>query len=219
MLDGTSFTRVDEVAAALRERVMAGTCAPGHRLVEAALVAEFATSRGVVREALRRLAAEGVLEIAPHRGAAVRRLARADIAAIAPVRAALEGLAARLAAPRGPAARARLEAAMAEQAGAEAADDPVGAFAAANIRFHALVLELAANPRLEEALRPLTLPLSRLIYARLFDRAARQRSVAAHGRIAAALVMADAKRAEAAMAIHVRDACAELDRLPDQYLA
>jgi hypothetical protein len=35
---------------------MAGTYAPGHRLVEAALTAEFATSRGVVREALRRLA-------------------------------------------------------------------------------------------------------------------------------------------------------------------
>ena len=40
MLDGTSVTRVDQVADALRERVMDGTCAPGHRLVEAALVEE-----------------------------------------------------------------------------------------------------------------------------------------------------------------------------------
>lgn len=219
MLDGTSVTRVDQVADALRERVMDGSCAPGHRLVEAALVEEFGTSRGVVREAFRRLAAEGILEIAPHRGAAVRRLARADIAAIAPVRATLEGLAARLAAPHGPRARHRLDASMTEQQAAEQADDPVGAFAAANLRFHALVLDLAANKRLEEALRPLALPLSRLIYARLLDRAARRRSITAHGRIAAALVMADAARAAAAMEAHVRDSCAELDRLPDRYLA
>ncbi len=219
MLDGTSFSRVDELAGALRERVLAGLYAPGHRLTEAVLTAEFGASRGVVREAFRRLAAEGVLDLSPHRGAAVRRLARADLAAIALVRETLEGLAARLAAPRAAAARARLDASMAEQHAAEVADDPVGAFAAANIAFHALILDLAGNPRLEEALRPLTLPLSRLLYARLLDRAARLRSREEHARIAAALVMGDAAAAEAAMRRHVRNACAELERLPDRYLA
>jgi DNA-binding GntR family transcriptional regulator len=219
VLDGTTLSRVDQVADALRARVMAGAYAPGHRLVEAALTEEFGASRGVVREAFRRLAAEGVLDIAPHRGAAVRRLARADVAAIAPVRVALEGLAARLAAARARGAKKRLDASMAEQRAAERAGDPVGAFAAANIAFHGLVLQLAANERLAEALRPLTLPLSRLIYARLFDRAARLRSLNEHARVAAALIAGDADAAERAMREHVRNACSEFDRLPDRYLA
>ncbi|WP_203071122.1 GntR family transcriptional regulator [Falsiroseomonas ponticola] len=211
--------RVDALADALRDRVLGGLYSPGHRLVEAALVAEFGTSRGVVREAFQRLAAEGVLEIAANRGAAVRRLARADVAAVAPVREALEGLAARLAAPAAHAARDRLMASLAEQRAAEDAGDPVGAFARANITFHHLVLDLAANPRLAEALRPLTLPLSRLIYARLFDRAARLRSAEEHARVVAALLMGDGAAAEAGMRLHVRNACAELLLLPDAYLA
>jgi DNA-binding GntR family transcriptional regulator len=218
MFDDASRTRVDEVANALRDRVMAGTYAPGHRLVEAALVAEFAASRGVVREALRRLAAEGVLEVAAHRGAAVRRLARRDLEAITPVREALEGMAARLAAAQGPTARPALEAAIAEQEAAEGAGDPVGAFAAANLGFHALILDLAANPRLAEALRPVTLPLSRLVYARLLERPARRRSMAEHRLIVAALLRGDAEAAEAAMRAHVRSGSAEILRLPDRFL-
>jgi DNA-binding GntR family transcriptional regulator len=219
MLDDTTRTRVDEVAGALRERVMAGTCVPGQRLVEAALVADFAASRGVVREALRRLAAEGVLEIEPHRGASVRRLARQDVEAMTPVREALEGMAARLAAARGPAARPALEASMAEQRAAETAGDPVGAFAAANIAFHALVLDLAGNARLAESLRPLSLPLSRLIYARLLERPARHRSLAEHGLVVAALARGDADAAEAAMRAHVRSGSTEILRLPERFLA
>lgn len=219
MFDDSSPTRVDELAAALRGRIVAGAYAPGHRLVEAALTAEFEASRGVVREALRRLASEGVLEITAHRGASVRRIARADLDAIAPLRATLEGLAARLAAACGPRAQRRLKASMAEQRAAERADDPVGAFAQANIRFHDLVLGLADNPRLNEALRPLTLPLSRLLYARLMTRAARLRSLAEHAAVVACLVAGDAAGAERAMRAHVQNACDELARLPDPFLA
>lgn len=219
MLDATSQTRVDQLADTVRERVMAGTYAPGHRLVEAALAAEFAASRGVVREALRRLAAEGVLEVAAHRGASVRRLARNDVAAITPVREVLEGMAARLAAARGGAARPMLEASMTEQEAAERAGDPVGTFAAANLSFHARILELAGNARLAEALRPLSLPLTRLVYARLLERPARHRSRAEHGEVVSAILCGDAEAAEAAMRAHVRSGSAEILRLPDRFLA
>jgi DNA-binding GntR family transcriptional regulator len=219
MFDDSSQSRVGGLAGTLRGRIIAGSYAPGHRLIEATLAGEFAASRGVVREALRRLAAEGVLDLAPHRGAAVRRIARADLAAIAPVREALEGLAARLGAARGPKARRRLAAAMAEQRAAERADDPVGAFAAANIRFHDLVLALAANPRLNDALRPLTLPLSRLLYARLMTRRARLDALAEHAAVVECLVAGDAPGAERAMRAHVRNACEALARLPDPFLA
>ena len=57
----------------LRADILAGRLAPGTRLVECDLTARFAVSRGPVREALRRLAAEGLIEHLPNRGALVRR--------------------------------------------------------------------------------------------------------------------------------------------------
>ncbi len=211
--------RVETLAGTLRDRVRDGLYGPGHRLVEAALVAEFGTSRGVVREAFQRLAAEGVLEIAPNRGAAVRRLARADITAMAPVREALEGLAARLATGAAPAARDRLLASLADQRAAEAADDPVDTFARADLLFHRLVLDLAANAPLAEALRPLSPALPRPVLERLLDRPARQRATEEHARVVAALLMGDGAAAEAGMRLHVRNACAALLALPGTDLA
>jgi DNA-binding GntR family transcriptional regulator len=219
MLDTATPSRVDQLAFAIRQRVVDGAYAPGQRIVEASLAAETGVSRGVVREAFRRLAAEGVLELSPHRGAAVRRLARADVEAVAAVREALEGMAARLAARAAPAAAERLDASMAAQHAAEAADDPVGAFARENLGFHGIVLDLAGNPRLIEALRPVAMPLSRLTYARLLDRAARERARQEHAAVVRALAAGDGAAAEAAMRAHVRSASDALLRLPSPLLA
>src|SRR5208337_5570820 len=81
----------------LREDILAGRLAPGSRLVECDLTARFAVSRGPVREALRRLAAEGLIEHWPHRGAVVRRLSGRTIRELFQIRMELEALAARLA--------------------------------------------------------------------------------------------------------------------------
>lgn len=219
MLDAAMPSRVDQVALAVRERVAGGDYVPGQRIVEAALAVEFGASRGVVREAFRRLAAETVLDLSPHRGATVRRLARADLAQITPLREVLEGLAARLAAASAPGAGERLNASLAIQHAAEAADDPVGAFARENIAFHDLIVDLADNARLAEALRPMTMPLSRLIYARLLDRGARERARTEHAAVIRALLAGDGAAAEAAMRAHVRSASEELLRLPAPLLA
>ncbi|WP_376088109.1 GntR family transcriptional regulator [Roseomonas sp. CCTCC AB2023176] len=218
MLDAATLSRVDQVALAVRERVAGGAYVPGQRIVEAAVAAEFGASRGVVREAFRRLAAEGVLDLEPHRGAVVRRLARADVQAIAPIREVLEGLAARLAAGASGAA-APLRTSLAAQHAAEASDDPVGAFARENLAFHGLILDLADNPRLAESLRPLSTPLSRMTYARLLSRAARDRARAEHVRVVEALIAGDGAAAEATMRAHVRSASEELLRLPHPLLA
>ena len=83
---------------AITDGVKDGRYAPGQRLVEADLTAELGVSRGPLREALGRLAAEGVLELEPYRGAVVRRLTREDVEDLFSVREVLEGEAARLAA-------------------------------------------------------------------------------------------------------------------------
>src|SRR5579863_5768271 len=82
----------------LREDILAGRAPPGWRLVEWELTSRFGVSRGPVREALRRLAAEGLIEHRPHRGAEVRRLTVREMRELFQIRVEIESLAARLAA-------------------------------------------------------------------------------------------------------------------------
>ena len=82
----------------LREDILAGRLPPGSRLIECDLTARFAVSRGPVREALRRLSADGLIEHWPHRGAVVRRLSAREIGELFQIRVEMEALAARLAA-------------------------------------------------------------------------------------------------------------------------
>jgi DNA-binding GntR family transcriptional regulator len=78
--------------------VFIGRYVPGQRLVEADLMRDFSVSRGSVREALNRLAAEGIVALNPHRGAEVRRLSRKEASDILVLLETLIGLACRLAA-------------------------------------------------------------------------------------------------------------------------
>ena len=88
------------VASKLREAILSGTYKVGTRLVEDRLAHEFAVSRNPVREALRALATEGLVEITPRCGATVTRMSKEMASEMIEVRAALEGLNARLAARR-----------------------------------------------------------------------------------------------------------------------
>lgn len=78
--------------------VFVGRYVPGQRLVEADLMRDFGVSRGSVREALNRLAAEGIVSLHPHRGAEVRRLSRKEASDILLLLETLIGFACRLAA-------------------------------------------------------------------------------------------------------------------------
>ncbi|HET7028193.1 MAG TPA: GntR family transcriptional regulator [Candidatus Limnocylindrales bacterium] len=85
---------------ALREQILAGGLRRGTHLVEAKLAARLGVSRGTIREAFRMLAAEGLVEEAPRRGAFVVTLRGTDVREIYDVRAAIEGRAAALIAGR-----------------------------------------------------------------------------------------------------------------------
>ena len=68
---GAAATLVGQIADALREEALTGTLPPGRRIPESAVAARFNASRTPAREALRLLAAEGVVTLHPHRGAEV----------------------------------------------------------------------------------------------------------------------------------------------------
>lgn len=85
-----------QVLEALRRAIVTGHLAPGQRLTERALIEMLAVSRTVIREALRQLEAEGLIEIIPNKGPVVRELSATEAKDLYRIRAVLEGLAARL---------------------------------------------------------------------------------------------------------------------------
>lgn len=85
----------------VRQRILNGTLSGGTRLFEVALAEDLEISRTPVREAMSRLAEEGLLERAPGGGFAVRSFAYSDVVDTIELRGVLEGTAARLAAERG----------------------------------------------------------------------------------------------------------------------
>ena len=85
-----------QVLDALRRAIVSGRLAPGQRLVERQLIEMMGVSRTVIRESLRQIEAEGLIEIIPNKGPVVRALSADEARDLYRIRAVLEGLAARL---------------------------------------------------------------------------------------------------------------------------
>src|SRR5689334_1128467 len=94
------ITRAEELRLALADEIINGSLAPGATLEETALAQRFNVSRTPVREALRQLAASGLVETRPHRGAVVANLSHERLAAMFEAMAELEAICAGLAAER-----------------------------------------------------------------------------------------------------------------------
>jgi DNA-binding GntR family transcriptional regulator len=137
---------VDHVYAALRERILSGELERGTRLRQASLADELGVSRTPLREALRRLASEGLVELSPNRGATVSMLDFGDMRHAWAARLALEPGAARLGAERRDGdAIARLRASVAAQR--QAHRDGAESYAV-NREFHLALVASSGNPHL-----------------------------------------------------------------------
>ena len=90
----------DTVKAVLLDRIMSGMYEPGERIVESRLARELKISQSPVREALRDLAAIGLVKIESRRGASVRRPTAKELSDVSQVRAEIDALAALLATDR-----------------------------------------------------------------------------------------------------------------------
>ena len=202
---GTSAVRVYED---LRAAILGGEYAPGERLRAEALATRFGTSRTPVREALALLEGDGLVELAPRRGAVVRTWDAADLVDLYEVRALLEARAAALAATRIDAdGLAALDASCARAeslTGADAAT--IDALIAANEDFHRVIIGATGSPRLTDALRAVA-GIPRPFKAVFWNAPAqRARSLAAHREILSGLRDGSAERAESAMRLHVLNA-------------
>lgn len=130
-----------EVLGALRSAILAGDIPVGSRLLEAEVAASMQVSRAPVREAVRHLEQEGLVEIFPHRGAVVVGLPETEIDAIYELRAVIEGRATAAAIGSiGQAEVDRLEALIDEMRTAIKAHE-IEAIAEIDLRFHGLIVE------------------------------------------------------------------------------
>ncbi|HEU0222074.1 MAG TPA: GntR family transcriptional regulator [Paracoccaceae bacterium] len=187
----------------LEEEIVTGLLKPGERLEEQALAARFGVSRTPIREALFQLAAAGLVEQKPRRGAVVARPGPKRLMEMFEVMAELEALCARHAARRASAddlARIRAAHARCAEAAQEADGDD---YYYENEAFHALIREASRSDFLIEQANALQRRLKpyRRLQLRARDRI--RNSFEEHGIIVAALESGDSETAAATMRAHV----------------
>ena len=207
--DGAPLTRNASSAATelIRQAIIDGRLPPGRRLKEEELARELGISRTPVREALLMLHAEGLVDAAPNRGAAVRSHSAEDLDDLYQLRALLEGYSTRRAATR-----LSDEAIRGLRASCERFDSllesgaPMNELVDENLVFHQTILESAGSARLVAMVRQvIELPL---VYRSYVWYSAEQQRISAHyhRQITRALEMRDAERAELVMKEHIFEA-------------
>ncbi len=143
-------TTVQHIESVLMEDIAAGALSPGERLDEVRLTERFGVSRTPVREALTRLAAQGILVSGERRGMRVAEYSRTELAQIFETMHEIEAACARIAAQRLTLlSRAEIEAAQALCVSSAAGGDRL-AYLRANEAFHAAIYRATGNPYMAE---------------------------------------------------------------------
>jgi DNA-binding GntR family transcriptional regulator len=145
--------RKEDISEYVKKNITAGRFQPGERLIEAQLCRELGAGRGLVREALKNLEHEDIVEIIPYKGALIKGLSQRDIAQIYDLMAVLEALAARLATLT--ITKKELEEIEFFIVEMEQCTDDHAKFLNLNLAFHERLTELGGNERLATFVRSL----------------------------------------------------------------
>jgi DNA-binding GntR family transcriptional regulator len=207
--DGAPLTRNASSAATelIRQAIIDGRLPPGRRLKEEVLARELGISRTPVREALLMLQAEGLVDAAPNRGAAVRAHSVEDLDDLYQLRALLEGYSTRRAASRLPDEAIRTLRESCERFDALLDDGAdMSELVKENLVFHQTILESSGSARLVAMVRQvIELPLVYRSYV-WYSPAQQRISAHYHHQITRALEGRDAERAELVMKEHIFEA-------------
>ena len=197
----------------MRTRIYAHELPPGGWIDEQALALEYGISRTPLREALKVLAAEGLVLLKPRRGCYVTQLSEQDIDEVFPVMAMLEGRVAEVAARRATSADLARLADIHEELEKHAAANNADRFFEANKRFHAALQEIAGNRYLAQLIDDArkVIKLTRRDSLRLEGRL--KQSLEEHREILDALRTKDTERARQSMHDHLLSGRAALARL------
>ena len=198
---GSDRALYEQVAEALRTRILSHRLSPGSWIDEKALALEFGISRTPLREALKVLAAEGLVTMKLRRGAYVTEVSLRDLTEVFHLLALLESDAAGAVAAQ--ACAAQIEELEALHAQLEAAVDDREGFFEANERFHHRLLELADNRWRIQLVADLRKVMRLNRHHSLFKEGRLEASLAEHRSIMTALRTRDAVAAQRLMRDHI----------------
>ena len=193
----------DEVASRVRDMIIEGALAPGDRIYEEPLGKTLGVSRTPLREALKTLASEGLIELVAARGAVVRAFTPKHVRDMLDVLAVLESFAARLACK---------EATGAQIAELRALHDRMAAFYKTRNRleyfklnqdFHSGVLRLSGNEALQASHLAIQARLKRIRYIGNSEPHKWKDAMAEHDRMIRALEARDARKLAAVLVEHM----------------
>jgi len=206
-----------EVAERLRQRIFAHELTPGTWIDEQKLAEQYGISRTPLREALKVLASEGLVELKPRRGCYVTEISRQDLDDIFPLMAMLEGRCAAEAVKHARPVDITILKTIHERLEAAAREGRIDAFFEANQEFHRKIQELSGNRWLLSVIQDLrkVLKLSRLHSLSLEGRL--QQSLDEHRLIMLAFEHSDGGKAESLMHDHLlsgREALAKIQEAP-----
>lgn len=202
-----------EVASRLRQLIVEGHIAPGAKLNERELAEQLKVSRTPLREAIRMLGAEGLVELLPNRGAVALQLGEQDVADTFEVIAGLEGQSGELAAARiTDAELAAVRALHREMLAAHRRRD-LSTYYRLNAQIHERINAAARNPVLTHTWATVNARLQALRFRSNFDEAKWRRAVDEHERMVALLAARDGEGLRRLLVQHLhhkRDAVLEL---------
>ena len=196
-------TRAEKLCAEIADAILSGELTPGARLDEQGLADRYQVSRTPVREALRLLAATGLIEVRPRRGATVAEVSSAQLVELFVAMGEIEATCARLSAiSMSPIERRQFEALHERMAKIVDAGDEAS-YAQANVIFHSRIYKGAHNSVLEEVATSLRRRLSPFRRAQFRAKGRLPSSHMEHGAVLDAILRGDADQAHQNMLRHV----------------
>jgi GntR family transcriptional regulator, rspAB operon transcriptional repressor len=203
--------------AILREAIVSLRLPPGHPVSENELAAQLGVSRTPVREAIIRLAGEGLVEVYPQRGSAVSRISQREVREAQFIREALERATLANAAERLDAGGAsQLDAILAEQRAAHTTGD-VARFLAADDALHRSLTEVGGHHQVWPVIHSAKGHLDRVRWLSLPTPAMIEQLIVEHSAIVAALGRGDLASADRQLTAHLRRVLEQLPRLAAEH--
>ncbi|MFG1399016.1 GntR family transcriptional regulator [Roseixanthobacter pseudopolyaromaticivorans] len=193
-----------ELVPLLRDMILGDELQPGDKIPELALCARFGVSRTPLREALKVLAAEGLLVLTPNRGAMVARISDEEIDAYFPIMGALEALAGEIACTRITKAQFAKLKAMHDAMVAHYEAGEVAPYLNLNKAIHAAFFEIANNPPLTQLYNNLMVRIHAVRFVAKKSPARWREAVDDHDRMMEALAERDGPRLGRILRDHLR---------------
>ena len=194
-----------EVADRLRDLIVQGELAPGDRLNEALLTERFGISRTPLREAIKMLASEGLVQLLPNRGAIVMSITRKSARDMFQLIGVLESLAGELACERATPREIDEIAGLHEQMRRHHQHRELNEYFRLNQDIHQRIVDCAGNAELADVHRRLSVRLRRARYMANYSKERWDEAMAEHEQILEALTRRDAKLLPALLVAHLEN--------------